>query len=171
MSAGIRGKEKDGGTNITIYPLSLLFILCTVSCVIFQVRFETSQDPHDGRVAYNINIVNTAMYCAITFIAQSVLIYRCWLVWGRQLLVVITVTLILECVSFGTSLAMLGGLIVPSSRVPNAMRSWFYSLATAALSISLAVNAIVTTLLVIKTLTLLREAQLSFTVPKRRLYS
>ena len=40
---------------------------------------------------------------------------------------------------------------MPSSRVPNVTRSWFYSLATAAFSISLAVNAIVTTLLAIKT--------------------
>lgn len=34
VHARIRSKNKGGGTNIAIYPLSLLFILCTVFCAI-----------------------------------------------------------------------------------------------------------------------------------------
>ena len=30
----IRSKKKDGGINIAIYPLSILFMLCTIYCAI-----------------------------------------------------------------------------------------------------------------------------------------
>jgi len=97
--ARIRGKKKGGGTNIVIYPLSLLFILCTIFCavdtaqalfivsgVIFgprinplsfeasQLRFEGTHDPQVGLSSYNMNILNTSMYCSITFIAQGILV-------------------------------------------------------------------------------------------------
>jgi hypothetical protein len=178
VHARIRSKNKGGGTNIAIYPLSVLFVLCTIFCAIdtaqtlFTLRYESTQDPQVGLASYNMNIANTAMYCAITFIAQGILIYRCWLMWGRYLLV-ISIPLILAWVSFGTSLAMLGALMEPPSlRFPDAQITthWYYPLSTAAFSASIAVNAILAILLATKTFMLIREAGRTLTVQKRRVH-
>ena len=103
VHARIRGTNKGGGTNIAIYPLSVLFTLCTVFCAVdtaqtlftvscgwiflgvvypshlgalffFQLRYQGAQDLQAGLTSYNMNIANTAMYCAITFIAQGILV-------------------------------------------------------------------------------------------------
>jgi hypothetical protein len=119
-----------------------------------------------------MNIANTAMYCAITFIAQGILIYRCWMLWGRHLLV-ISIPSILAWVSFGTSLAMIGGLMEPSSfRFPDAdmTKPWYYSLSTAAFSASIGVNAILAILLATRTSMLMLEARRTLTVQKRRVH-
>jgi len=176
VHARIRSHKKGGGVNIIIYPLSVLFTLCTIFCAIdtaqtlFTLRFQGTGDLQTGLTSYNMNIANTAMYCAITFIAQGILIYRCWLLWGRQLLV-ISLPLILAWLSFGTSLAMIGGLVVSgSSRVPLASRPWYFSLGTAAYSATLGVNAIVAILLAVKIFQLQRIAEKSFTVQKRKVH-
>jgi len=173
VHARIRSKKKGGGTNALIYPLSLLFSLCTIFCAIdtaqtlFILRYESTLDPGVGLTSYNMNIANTAMYCAITFLAQGTLIYRCWMIWGRKLLVV-TVPLILAWISFGTSLAMLGGLIQPSPlRIPDQSKQWFYPIGTAAFSVALAVNAVIATLLTVKMFMMYRENQRS-TIHKGR---
>ena len=43
----------------------------------FQLRYESQPDPQIGLSSYNMNIANTAMYCAITFIAQGILVCPC----------------------------------------------------------------------------------------------
>jgi hypothetical protein len=74
--------------------------------------------------------------------------------------------------SSGASLAMLGALAEPpSSRFPDATpKSWLYPLGTAAFSASMAVNGILVILLATKIFLVLREAQRSFTVQKRRVH-
>ena len=46
VHARIRSKKKGGGKNIAIYPLSLLFFLCTIFCAIdtAQTLFIVSAD-------------------------------------------------------------------------------------------------------------------------------
>ena len=89
---------KGGGTNVAIYPLCVLFVLCTLFCALdtaqtlfivcyrsfgfyhrsdhdtFQLRYESSLIPGVGVTSYNMNITNTVIYCLITFIAQGVLV-------------------------------------------------------------------------------------------------
>jgi len=168
---------KSGAINIAIYPLSVLFTLCTIYCAIdtaqtlFTLRYQGTQDPDAGLTSYNMNIANTAMYCAITFTAQGILIYRCWLMWGRQLLV-ISIPLVLAWLSFGVSLAMIGALVEPSAalRVPNVASSWYYTLSSGAFSVSLGVNAIVAILLAVKIYEAQRIAEKSFTVQKKKVH-
>jgi hypothetical protein len=177
VHARIRSHQKGGGLNIMIYPLSVLFTLCTIFCAIdtaqtlFTLRYQGTLDPQTGLTSYNMNIANTAMYCAITFIAQGILIYRCWLMWGRHLLV-ISLPSILAFLSFATSLAMIGALVVDpsSSRIPGAARPWYFTFSTAAYSVSLGVNAIVAILLAVKIFQLQRIAEKSFTVQKRKVH-
>jgi len=177
VHARIRSKKKGGGVNIAIYPLSILFTLCTIYCAIdtaqtlFTLRYQGSQDLQAGLTSYNMNIANTAMYCAITFIAQGILIYRCWLMYGRQALV-ISIPTILAWLSFGTSLAMIGALVQPdpSSRTPGASSGWFFSVSTAAFSASLGVNAIVAILLAVKIFEFQRVAKETLTVQKKTVH-
>ncbi|KAF8815601.1 hypothetical protein BYT27DRAFT_7192684 [Phlegmacium glaucopus] len=154
--ARIRGTKKGGGTNILIYPLSLLFGLCTIFCAVdtaqtlFILRYEGTQDPSVGLSSYNMNIFNTSMYCAITFIAQGTLIHRCWLMWDRKPIVIV-VPVILAWLSFGTSLAMIGALVEPSpSRIPDQQKGWIYPLGTIAFSLAIASNGVITGLLALK---------------------
>jgi len=177
VHARIRSKHTSGGINIAIYPLSVLFTLCSIYCAVdtaqtlFTLRFQGSNDAEAGLTSYNMNIANTAMYCAITFIAQGILIYRCWLMWGRQKLVV-GIPTILAWLSFGTSLAMIAGLIEPaSSRIPLApTNSWLFSVSTAAFSVALGVNAIVATLLAIKIYQNQLIAKETLTVQKHKVH-
>jgi hypothetical protein len=100
------------------------------------------------------------------------LIYRCWLIYGKHLLVV-SIPSILAWLSLGTSLAMIGGLIEPPSlRYPDAplSKSWYYTLSSAAFSVSLGVNGILAILLAVRTFILIRQAQKAFTVQKRRVH-
>jgi len=177
VHARIRSTHKGGGVNIAIYPLSVLFTLCTIYCAVdtaqtlFTLRYQGSSDVEAGLTSYNMNIANTAMYCAITFIAQGILIYRCWLMWGRQTLVV-SIPALLAWLTFGTSLAMIAALIEPdaSLRVPLAFGSWFSPISTAAFSAALGVNAIVAVLLAIKIYQNQRIAKESLTVQKHKVH-
>ena len=120
-------------------------------------------------------------------------IYRCWLLWGRQMLVISIPTILawlslVRGVQFlsaiflsiqrdggvfiGTSLAMIGALVEPdaSLRVPGASNSWFFSMSVAAFSAALGVNAIVAILLAVKIYEVQRIAKESFTVRKRTVH-
>ena len=71
----------------------------------------------------------------------------------------------------GTSLAIIGALVQPSSnRFPNVYNSWYYSIGSAAYSASLGVNAIIAILLAIKIYQFQRIAEESLTVQKRRVH-
>ena len=120
-------------------------------------------------------------------------IYRCWLLWGRHLLV-LSIPLVLAWLSFGkkkfnsllaivfhstgwafllgVSLAMIGALVEPSSslRIPGAFLGWFFPLSTAAFSASIAVNAIVAILLAVKIFELQQIARKSLTVQKKKVH-
>jgi len=190
VHAHIRSKKKDSGINVAIYPLSILFTLCTIYCAIdtaqtvFTLRYQQSYASlQTGHTSYYMNIANTAMYCVITFISQGILIYRCWLMWGRQMLV-IGIPTVLALLSFATSLAMIGALADPSaslspdkltypwgaSRVPGSVTSWFFSVNTAAFSSSLGVNAIVAILLAVKIYQVQRITEQSLAVQKRKVH-
>jgi hypothetical protein len=152
----IRGKKKGGSTKLVIYSLSLLFGLCTIFCAVdtaqtlYILRYEGTNDPSVGLTSYNMNIFNTSLYCSITFIAQAILIHRCWLMWGKNMLV-ITAPVILAWLSFGTSLAMIGALIEPaSSRIPDVSKPWIHPLGIVAFSLSIAVNSVIAGLVSLK---------------------
>jgi len=177
VHARVRGTKKRGGTNPIVYPFSLLFILCTIFCAIdtaqtlFILRYEGTNDPQIGLASYNLNIANTSMYCAITLIAQGILIYRCWRMWNRNWFI-ISVPLFLAWASFGTSLAMLGALIEPPElRVPDKAQGWIIPVGTAAFSSSIAVNAMVSTLLAIKIISAYHKHQQALIVQKRKITS
>ena len=71
----------------------------------------------------------------------------------------------------GTSLAIIGALVQPSSnRIPNVNSSWYYSIGSAAYSASLGVNAIIAILLAIKIYQFQRIAEQSLTVQKRKVH-
>ncbi|KAF8805852.1 hypothetical protein BYT27DRAFT_7191946, partial [Phlegmacium glaucopus] len=89
---------------------------------------------------------NTVLGCC-DFIAQSILIYRCWIVWGCNIRVVIlpsilAVAYLVTWIVSGSFLSIGSGQILQPD--------WAHRVTLAALAISMTVNALVTFLIVFK---------------------
>ncbi|KAF8808527.1 hypothetical protein BYT27DRAFT_7188840 [Phlegmacium glaucopus] len=99
---------------------------------------------------WRLNMTTSAISIFIDFIAQGVLTYRCWVVWNRQVLVIV-VPFILSIISLATSLTLIGKLvIIGKTKQFSNPPAWFSPFGTLSFSLSLAVNAIFTGLLVFK---------------------
>jgi hypothetical protein len=145
----VHTSKKCVNKNLLIYPISTLFILCTAffACD-FTQQYITVANLDFNLVAWNLNTTTSVFYSFIDVIAQGVLIYRCWVVWGRKLAVIV-VPSILSFVSLATSLTLAAELAVlgPAEVIRPA---WFDPVGILSFCLSLAVNTIFTGLLVFK---------------------
>ncbi|KAF8808531.1 hypothetical protein BYT27DRAFT_7241660 [Phlegmacium glaucopus] len=145
-------RKKSADKNLLIYPLSMLFVLSTAFFALdFVEEFFTILRGQSRQIlAWRLNIVTSALYSFIDFIAQGVLIYRCWVAWNRQVLVIV-VPFILSIISLATSLTLVGELvIIGKTQQFNDPPAWFTPIGILSFSLSLVVNAIFTGLLVFK---------------------
>jgi len=164
--------QKRGPKNRLIYPLSILFFLTTIYYILgSNEQFSIIFNPGGRRspVSYNLNLATTTLYCFIDAISQGILIYRCWVMWsGKAWLAIIPSILVF--VSFTTSMTLvieLGtGRAHPETYVYPA---WFFQVGVASFSVSLAVNALVTGLLVLKLILIHRELTRTAVGPTRDL--
>ncbi|KAF8808532.1 hypothetical protein BYT27DRAFT_7210776 [Phlegmacium glaucopus] len=142
----VHTRKKSVDRNLLIYPLSILFVLCTVFFALdFAEEFLTIMRGQRRQfLVWRLNIITSALYSFIDFIAQGVLIYRCWVVWNRQVLVIV-VPFILSIIS------LVGELVILAKTQQFAdPPAWFTPIGILSFSLSLAVNAIFTGLLVFK---------------------
>ncbi|KAF8808266.1 hypothetical protein BYT27DRAFT_7337862, partial [Phlegmacium glaucopus] len=105
-------KDSDAKKNVLVYPLWMLYCLSTVNFLldIMDIFTYFSKSPVLERLLQyclqiNIQIATSSFY---NFISQSILIYRCWIVWGRRTSVTI-VPLLLAFAALGTTLSQIGG--------------------------------------------------------------
>ncbi|KAF8801570.1 hypothetical protein BYT27DRAFT_7198123 [Phlegmacium glaucopus] len=149
--------QKRTGRNLLNYPIAALFILCTAFFPLdFTQQFLTIfRGGAQQIVPWNINLATSTIYSLVDFISQSVLIYRCWVMWGRQALVIVLPSM-LALTSLATSLSLVAELSVLRSD-PHNIPPWFLPMGVASFSLSLTVNTIVTGLLVLKLVLLHRE--------------
>ncbi|KDR68914.1 hypothetical protein GALMADRAFT_145933 [Galerina marginata CBS 339.88] len=138
-------RSKGSGSRL-VYPLSAMFILCTCFICLdftqaFLIIFRGTDFNH--RVANDMNLATSTIYSIVDATSQGVLIYRCWIMWGKNLFIVILPSL-LTLVSFVTSIILVGTEQIVDTPV------WFFPMGTASFSISLSVNTIVTALLIWK---------------------
>ncbi|KAF8808529.1 hypothetical protein BYT27DRAFT_7337756 [Phlegmacium glaucopus] len=148
----VHTRRKRVDRTLLIYPLSTLFVLCTAFFVLdFVEEFLTiMRGQRRQSLVWRLNITTTAIFSFIDFIAQGVLIYRCWVVWNRQVLVIV-VPFVLSIISLATSLTLVGELvIIGKTKQFSDTPAWFTPVGTLSFSLSLAVNAIFTSLLVFK---------------------
>ncbi|KDR77496.1 hypothetical protein GALMADRAFT_138599 [Galerina marginata CBS 339.88] len=135
----------------------VLFALCTCYiCGDFASEFiiifrSTSQK---GQLAVTgLTVAGDILYSFIDVISQGVLIYRCWIMWDRNRLFIILPS-ILAITSFALAITL---SIQTGISGAGAFPNWFFKLGVGSFSISLCVNAVVTSLLVLKIVRLHRE--------------
>jgi len=132
----------DKGKNIAFYALSVLYVLSGLS-IATQITFDFFQmGPTINHEAFKVlYITHGVAFACCDFIAQSILIYRCWIVWGRNTRVVV-VPLIL---TIGFLATWIVGTIPTSS-------SLYFAFIMSGLVMSMVVNAVVTVIIVLKIL-------------------
>jgi len=81
-----------------------LFTLCSCFvCLDFAIQFITifrSSSKKAQIAEYSLSMANNFLYACVDVISQSVLIYRCWVMWDQNPIFII-VPSILATTSFG----------------------------------------------------------------------
>ncbi|KAF8877045.1 hypothetical protein BD779DRAFT_1558871 [Infundibulicybe gibba] len=131
----------------------LLFGLCTISlCLdIPTAYFFVVPDVKNTDTAFKFDIGSFVIFALADYLAQMILLYRCWIVWGRRWAVV-ALPGFLALVTLGGGFTQVGLFLNSSSRLAR-----LYGIAT--YSTSLVVNALTTSLIVTKILLASREAR------------
>jgi len=156
----IQLKRADRWKGVFIYALTLSFILCTAYFIIgiIQVQFlitmaMLNDDSLDSVLGWT-TIANNALYTAIDFISELILLYRCWIMWRQPLVMVIPCILSLGFLV--TALTTLGFQIKDlADNLP--LPDWYLSAVTAFFFLSLGVNALVTVLIVYRIITVYND--------------
>ncbi|KAF8815206.1 hypothetical protein BYT27DRAFT_7249401 [Phlegmacium glaucopus] len=152
----LRGTSKrstDKRNNILFYALCALYVLSVVTLVIGTAAFIYDIIGNLTTILQLLLVQSTVFGCC-DFIAQSILIYRCWIVWGCNIRVVIlpsilAVAYLVIWLIVGSFESILSGQFVEAH--------WTYGGTLAALAMSMTVNALVTFLIVFKIFRAYRE--------------
>ncbi|KAF8810791.1 hypothetical protein BYT27DRAFT_7185585 [Phlegmacium glaucopus] len=143
---GILKRSTDKRNKILFYALCALYVLSAVTVVVDIARF-TYHIFRNLTATFQLDLLQGAVFGWCDFIAQSILIYRCWIVWGCNIRVVIlpsilaVVYLVIWLLSSGFQFILSGQVVQPD---------WSYRVTLAALAISMTLNALVTFLIVFK---------------------
>jgi len=134
-------KESPGQTTaLLFYSLCTLYIL---SVTLFATDLAKGIIANIGiDPLYPSVVLSSTLSGCCDFMAQSILIYRCWIVWNRNISVVIVPSIL--AVTF-LALWIPGG-VFPFTPTIN----WVYDVTVTSLVLSLTVNALVTGLIVFK---------------------
>jgi len=101
-----------------------------------------------------MTIADNALYTAIDFISQLILLYRCWIMWRQPLVMVIPCLISLAfLVTALTTLSFQIKDVADDLPFPD----WYLSAVTAFFFLSLAVNALVTGLIVYRIITVYND--------------
>ncbi|KAF8881454.1 hypothetical protein BD779DRAFT_1675408 [Infundibulicybe gibba] len=156
-----RRNNRRFGRPLTLAHI-LLFGLCTVSLFLDIPSDYLLIVPGVGGpglvTAKKLNLGSILIFAMIDFLAQTMLLYRCWIIWGRRW-VVIAVPGFLALLVLGGGFA-LAGLFNSSfwSTNPDRALRLFNLTGIAINSVSLAVNALTTLLIVTKIVLISRES-------------
>ncbi|KAF5342370.1 hypothetical protein D9611_001101 [Ephemerocybe angulata] len=142
-------RVRKGPLMVLDYGLIFLFILSMVTVVLDTTQqFYTLMRP-EGTVAWTakVNATASVLGAILDFTSQAILIYRCWNVWGRKLWVIIAPAF-LAFASLGVALAVTIDLAsVPDSYLQIG-KSWWVPVGVTTFSLSLAVNTLVSALMI-----------------------
>jgi len=161
--------SKGPGSNkksIVIYALSILYILSTAMFVLditsAVVEATTPSDPK-GPLLSRLEALSYKKNTIIglcDFISQGILIYRCWVIWGGNIRVII-IPSILALVYLAAWLARNGVIYFAPVDGHLSLQSTLreHIIFLSSLGISLTVNAVVTGLIVFKILKVYRSVR------------
>ncbi|KIJ48203.1 hypothetical protein M422DRAFT_28468 [Sphaerobolus stellatus SS14] len=148
------------GNKALYYPLCVLFVLATIYFAFDFVQqfFTIMRDGGSSILVFRVNILNSAIFAIVDCMSQMILIYRCYIVWSHNRYIVI-LPILMSITSLLSSLILAGELGVFGTNPDAVPPGWFLPLGTAGFSISLAVNAIVTMILVGRIWMLMRQSR------------
>ncbi|KAF8797791.1 hypothetical protein BYT27DRAFT_7343968 [Phlegmacium glaucopus] len=147
-------KGTDRRKNLLFYALCILYVLSVVT-VVLDIAFFIYASHWNPTAIIHISFIGTVAGCA-DFIAQSILIYRCWIVWGCNIRVVILPS-ILAFVFLVMWLVGANSQYIFSDKI--AQPSWGGWLHAASIAMSMTVNALVTGLIIFKIFNVYREVK------------
>jgi len=165
-------KKKKNDRSVLIYPLTLLFLLSTLYFILnLEQTFWLVLRPgtHENFI-WVVDIISVAIYGFVDIISQSILIYRCWILWNHRPL--LFVPLIMAVTVLGITLVLVVELCrqnLSTSLAP--FPPWAIPLAISAICISLASNTIVTGLLVLRITMIYRQCRRNMTHAARSLFN
>jgi len=139
----IKREIENRKPNILFYALCLLYSL---TMAIFAADIA---NPFlaDVAVEYHLDITASVLFGCCDFIAQAILINRCWIVWGRNIHVVI-IPSILAFAYLVMWMAVVGSFVIEQSAIRQHV--WGTTLVLTGLTASMTVNALVTGLIVFR---------------------
>jgi len=142
-----RPQNKSRTASIIFYALCVLYVLSTVNIVIDLVANIPVTEKLESFTLY-IPILQTILNGCCDFLAQCILIYRCWIVWGQTISVVI-VPSFLAITFLVTWLAAAGATSFVQGQLLDT--SWGGPpMVITSLTLSMTVNTLVTGLIVFK---------------------
>ncbi|KAF8816038.1 hypothetical protein BYT27DRAFT_7154988 [Phlegmacium glaucopus] len=150
---GASKKDTNKRINVIFYALCVLYVL-SVGDVVVDTASYIYANP---TALLHTGFIQGTLAGCCDFIAQSILIYRCWIVWGCNIRVVILPS-ILAFVYLVTWLASNSSQRILSDQfvvVPD----WGYSMYLAGTTMSMTVNALVTCLIGFKIFKIYREVK------------
>ncbi|KAF8889858.1 hypothetical protein BD779DRAFT_1671621 [Infundibulicybe gibba] len=145
----------------------LLFGLCTlIMCLdiaedFFQnARSTLVADAENGDAASKISLASSVIFSLIDYLAQMILLYRCWIIWNKRW-VVVAVPGFLALASLCGEFALVGliNTILSGKSDLDKLVSRILPTGIASFSISLGVNALTTLLIVGKITSISREVR------------
>jgi len=159
----IQLKRTDRWNGVLLYAFNAMFILVSAYFIVnvVQVQFYITSavlndDSLDSAASW-LTIATNALYTAIDFISQLILLYRCWIMWRQPLVMVIPC--ILSISFLVTTLTILGyNIKFVADDVPE-LPDWYFSAVSAFFFLSLAVNTLATGLIVYKIVTVYNNIQ------------
>ncbi|KAF8870546.1 hypothetical protein BD779DRAFT_1791915 [Infundibulicybe gibba] len=158
----LRRRNNRGFGGLLTLAQILLFGLCTISlCLdLLKYYFFYVSGAVNVDTAVELDISSLAIFVVIDYLAQMILLYRCWIVWNRQWVVVV-VPGFLALVSLGGGFALTGFHNSPfQNRNQAKMTHIFALIGVVTNSVSLVANALTTLLIVTKILLTSREVRL-----------
>jgi len=156
----IQLKRTGRWKGVLPYAITASFILCTAYFIILiiQDQFDITmavlnEDTFESADNW-LGVANNALYTAIDFISQLILLYRCWIMWRQPLVMVIPS--LLSLAFLGTALTTLGyNIEFVADNVP--VPDWYFSAVTAFFFLSLGMNAVTTALIVYRIMTVYND--------------
>ncbi|KAJ6477048.1 hypothetical protein C8R45DRAFT_934674 [Mycena sanguinolenta] len=145
-------RPRNSGNTILLVTAIALFTLATVQAVINVVHggYELNTDtPPDSKLLDQIVAGSFTMYIVSNFIADGLLIYRCYVIWNNNVLVIILpiVMLIVSTGEFASVMSYLQVADAFSTTVLGLISTFDFSLSSDPFfGVSLATNVLVTAL-------------------------
>jgi len=155
-------KETDDSSkqNIVFHALWVLYVLSAATMgidTVLSVDSAINDDITHISTLYRLSIVQPVVFACCDFITQSILIHRCWIVWGCNIHVVI-IPSILAFAYLVTWIAGSSSQFIEQGTIINEP-DWGNTLVVAGLSASMTVNAVVTGLIVFRIFKVFRRVK------------